>query len=73
MKTDADTLRECGEALYGNQWQVALSLDLNVSDRTMRRWAAGEFEIPAGVWPELAKLCKSRGKALEKLAAKLFG
>lgn len=73
MKLDADTLREAGEALYGNQWQMALSLDLQVSDRTMRRWANGEFGIPDGIWPELAKLCRSRGRALERLAVKLAG
>lgn len=71
MKRDHDTLREAGEALYGNLWQVALSFDLNVSDRTMRRWAAGEFNIPDGIWADLSKLCRKRGKALDRLADKL--
>lgn len=35
-----DLLIECGRALYGPLWQSALSRDLGVSDRTMRRWLA---------------------------------
>lgn len=73
MKHDHNTLREAGEALFGPLWQTALSTSLNVSDRTVRRWAAGEFAIPDGIWPELAKLCKARGKALDRLAVKLAG
>lgn len=40
-------LRTAGEALYGQQWQSALARALCVSDRTVRRWASGEFAIPA--------------------------
>lgn len=73
MKPDHNTLREAGEALFGSHWHTLLGQELKVADRTIRRWAAGEFEIPSGVWPELAKLCKARGKALDRLAAKLAG
>lgn len=73
MKLSHETLREAGEALYGPQWQTPLALALGVADRTVRRWAADEFTIPAGIWPELAKLCRSRGRALERLAVKLMG
>lgn len=39
-------LAKIGQALYGERWQSALARDLGVSDRTMRRWAAGTHEPP---------------------------
>lgn len=41
MKKGGDILRIAGEMLYGHQWQAPLSRDLNVTDRTVRNWAAG--------------------------------
>lgn len=71
MKHDHETLAEAGRALYGALWQSALARDLDVTVRTMQRWAAGEFEIPDGVWPELASLCLKRSRNLVSLAKKL--
>lgn len=68
---DHRAMREAGEALYGALWQSPLARDLNVSVRTMQRWAAGEFAIPDGVWAELAKLCRRRGLELAAIADKL--
>ncbi|HQS15002.1 hypothetical protein [Reyranella sp.] len=65
------TLRAAGEALYGPRWQSDLARDLKVSDRTVRRWDAGQNEIPAGVWPELRTLLKARGLALASVRRKL--
>lgn len=75
MKRDADALRAVGEALYGPMWQTPLAEALEVSDRTVRRWAAslGESPVPDGVWADIAKLCAKRGKALVKLAETLIG
>ncbi len=53
-------LREAGEALYGPRWQSDLSRDLNVSDRTMRRWAAGEWDVPQTAQAELRTLLSAR-------------
>jgi hypothetical protein len=64
-------LREAGEALYGPRWQSDLARDLQVSDRTVRRWDAGANEIPAGVWTELRALLKARGLALASVRRKL--
>lgn len=64
-------LREAGEALYGPRWQSDLSRDLNVSDRTVRRWDAGQNEIPAGVWTEIRDLLTARGQALADVRRKL--
>lgn len=31
-------LAAAGRALYGERWQTSLATDLQVADRTMRRW-----------------------------------
>lgn len=71
MTLTHDHLSAVGEALYGPLWQSQLARDLGVADRTMRRWAVGEFDIPEGVWADIAKLCKSRGADLDKWAKRL--
>ena len=71
MSRDHHTLRRAGEALYGDLWQTALSEDTGVALRTMQRWAAGTYPIPAGLWPEIAALARARGKTLIALALEL--
>lgn len=48
-----ELLHSIGNALYGPRWQSELARDLGVSDRTVRRWSAGEHQVPDGVWDEL--------------------
>jgi hypothetical protein len=50
LNPDAVLLRQIGEEIYGPVWQAELSREIGVSDRSMRRWAAGTDEIPGGVW-----------------------
>lgn len=69
MKTKL--LNEIGEALYGPRWQTDLSRDLDIADRTMRRWAAGEGEPSPGAWNDIQKLLKEKGLALRALAARV--
>ncbi|HMN55601.1 MAG TPA: hypothetical protein PKE15_00005 [Ottowia sp.] len=64
-------LVECGEALYGPQWQSALGRDLEVSDRTMRRWVAGTSDVPAGLYVDLLRLTQERSAVLDALADRL--
>lgn len=64
-------LTEIGEALYGPRWQTDLSRDLGISDRTMRRWAAGDGEPSRGVWNEIQALLKTKSFDLRALAAKI--
>lgn len=65
-------LREAGEALYGaSSWRTEMARALNVSERTVRRWAAGDFQIPAGVWPELRELLKARSLVLANVRRRL--
>lgn len=60
-----------GRALYGPRWQSELAREIEVSDRTMRRWAAGEFEPPAGVYAQLLELLRARRRAFPALAKRL--
>lgn len=64
-------LVECGEALYGAQWQSALARDLGVADRTVRRWVAGTSEVPPGLYVDLLRLTQERAAALDALAERL--
>lgn len=64
-------LVECGEALYGSQWQTALARDLGVADRTVRRWVAGTSEVPHGLYVDLLRLTQERAALLDALAPRL--
>lgn len=45
-----DELRLYCSRLYGrHRWQTALSKELQVNDRTVRRWASGASEVPQSV------------------------
>lgn len=64
-------LVEAGEALYGPRWQSELARDLQVSDRTMRRWVAGTTDVPAGLYLDLLRLTQERAAVLDALADRL--
>lgn len=64
-------LVEAGEALYGPRWQTDLARDLGVSDRTVRRWAAGTQEMPQGAYTDLLRLTQERAGLLDSLAGRL--
>lgn len=66
-----DLLREAGEALFGPRWQSDLARDLDVSDRTVRRWASGAWPIPKTLGEELHELLKARVASLEIIRPKL--
>ena len=64
-------LAEAGEALYGPRWQSELARDLDVSIRTMQRWAAGDSTPPVGVWADLQQLAGKRAALLLALVPRL--
>ena len=68
---DVDTFCRVGEALFGSSWQGDLGRGLNINERTIRRMAAGDMPVSAGVWRDIAALCATRGKSLEQWAATL--
>jgi len=73
MTNDQMLLRMAGEALYGPRWQSELARDLGVSDRTMRRWVAGDTALPPGVVGELLRLVADRLGALATIERLLRG
>jgi len=64
-------LTDVGEALYGPRWQSDLARDLIISDRTVRRWAAGIDDLPPGVALDLLRLCHARGQAIDDVVERL--
>ena len=62
---------EVGRALYGPRWQSDLARALGVSDRTVRRWAAGEEQPRPGVYRDALRLVRERAEALGPLVPML--
>jgi hypothetical protein len=60
-------LKRTGEALYGPRWQSDLARDLNVTDRTVRRWVEGTSNVPDRVYADLLRLCEGRLLELDRL------
>lgn len=60
-------ITQYGRALYGARWRAAMADDLGVSERTVRRWAKGEFEVPEGVLRELREKCAAKAQELSAL------
>ena len=61
-------LRTIGERLYGDGWQSKLAKSLvrddetHVNVRTVRRWAAGQVDVP----PAVAELLRLRAENAKK-------
>jgi hypothetical protein len=57
-KTPADLLEEVGRALTGNapNWQMTLSVLLNVRRDSVRDWRSGRNPIRPQVWADLLSL-----------------
>ena len=66
-------LKQCGEALFGPRWQREMARALNVNDRTMRRWVAGDTQIPVSVLADLERLLVERRKSVHVLISKVQG
>jgi len=69
--TDPELLEAAGRALHGEHWVSELARTLGVAERTVRRWLAGQFPIPPGIWPELEALCAERAIALDTVRSRL--
>lgn len=55
-------LRKIGEAIWGSEWISPMARALNISVRTIHRYAAGDSMVPDGVFERLAP-CISQAKA----------
>ena len=56
----AELLARIGTALYGEQWQSALSDDIGVNRRTIRRWLAEDGRMSMGLAEDLLLLVRQR-------------
>lgn len=63
----AELVATVGEALFGPRWQTDLAGALGVSDRTMRRWAAGTDVPRVDVLTDLRRLVLSREDRLREV------
>jgi hypothetical protein len=68
---DRSLLAAAGEALYGPLWQSQLARALDVSDRTMRRWLAGDTPVPSGVAMDLMRLLTERAADVDEIIERL--
>lgn len=55
-----ERLLELGRAMYGPRWQREVARALGVADRTVRRWASGQSDIPAVVEVRLVGVARVR-------------
>lgn len=62
-----EDLRTIGEALYGSHWQSDLARELGMSDRHMRRLAAGTAEVLPGVAQDILRICEARASRLRSI------
>jgi len=53
-------LHHVGNACFGATWQAPLVAALNVNERTIRRWAAGDMPVPLGVLQQLGDIAAAR-------------
>lgn len=60
LEPDAVLLRQIGEEMFGPTWQADLSHAIAVSDRSMRRWAAGTDPVPEGVWRDIHLVAEAK-------------
>ncbi len=72
MMNDTQLLSQIGQALYGVSWEHALSRQVSVSDRSMRRWASGTDAIPWGVWRDVYLEVESRLATLSYWKEELY-
>ncbi len=64
-------LVQVGEAMYGPRWMTDLARDLDVNDRTVRRWDSGATPIPAYLWDDIAGVARRRRDRLAEVIADL--
>lgn len=64
-------LTSVGEAAFGSQWQTDLAAALDVTPRTVRKYAAG-FPIPEKTWSKLRTIVVDRKALLDRLEKQLI-
>lgn len=60
-----------GRALYGERWQSEVARALEISDRTVRRWVAGDDNPRPGVYVDLLRLVIDKQADLDEIEQRL--
>lgn len=68
---DTPLIVAAGLALWGERWQTEMSRALDVSDRTVRRWAAGDDQPRPGVYVDLMRIAYERQGDIEDVIERL--
>lgn len=66
-RLDMTLLHDAGEALYGPRWQSDIAHDLEMSDRHIRRLAAGTAKLTPGMAQDLLRICEERAAKLAEV------
>lgn len=64
-------LHDAGEALYGPRWQTEIARDLGMSDRHVRRLAAGAADLTPGMATDLWRIAEERAAQLAEVIERL--
>lgn len=62
---------EAGLCLYGRFWKKGFEEDLELGDRTIRRWAIDDSIVPDGVWQDINALLNDRIEMIRQIQNKL--
>lgn len=65
-------INKIGNALYGENWRAPIAKDLNINERTIRRYADGELAVNPKLIPELIDLINLNIKDLMECKAMLL-
>lgn len=65
-------INKIGQALYGENWRAPIAKDLNINERTIRRYADGEVEVTPKLIPELINLVDQNIQSLIECKAMLI-
>lgn len=55
-----------GKAAFGERWQTDMSHAIGVSDRTIRHWLSGKYQLPPLIFSDIAKVLESRKLLIEE-------
>ena len=63
---DRTLLAATGAALHGRDWKRPLAEQLQIDDRSLRRWIA-DNHVPRGVWADIPVLLERHAQAVSGL------
>lgn len=55
-----------GEFLYGENWKKPLANAIEKNEKTVRRWAKGEWDAPEDILEAMAKMAEAKQAKLKR-------